>query len=104
MAGNLYHFQRTHQNVFEMQPGHWAPTRFDGIRSAYFCCPTCGNVGGIGSHTIEDGGTVTPSIVCSATVPNSENCTGEIGCSDKGFHEWVQLDGWDEVDWSQQHD
>jgi hypothetical protein len=90
-----YLFARSPASVFHMNPGEWVPVRFDGKRSAYFCCPTCRNVGGIRSHTIDAEGNVSPSIVCSATSPN----TGKAGCAEKGFHEFAQLEGWAEIDW-----
>lgn len=89
-----YTFTKTRRISFDMEPGTWAPTLMDGKRTAYVCCPKCGNVGGISSHTIDDAGTVTPSIVCS-----SHENVGSDPCAEKGFHEFVTLEGWADVDW-----
>ncbi len=91
-----YIFHRTRNDVFSMPPGTWVPALLDGKRSAYMCCPDCGNVCGIHSHDVDADGNVNPSIVCAATSPN----TGEGGCAEKGFHEWATLEGWGDVDWS----
>ncbi len=91
-----YVFHRTRKDVFSMPPGTWVPARMDGKQSAYVCCPTCGNAAGIRSHSIDGAGLVTPSLVCSATV----NIGADAACAEAGFHEWVELEGWAEVDWS----
>lgn len=60
--------------------GTWFPLIADDEKSATVCCPDCGLQGSLEMHTIHDDGRVSPSIDC----PDP----------DCGFHEWVQLEGW----------
>lgn len=60
-------------------PGTWRHGTSDGVRTAFFRCPRCPTVGSLaGTHQVDVGGKVTPSLVC----PNCD------------FHEWVSLVGW----------
>lgn len=60
--------------------GGWRPGRADGRRTASMACPGCGKVASLSGHEIAADGTVTPSVACAY---------------DCGFHEYVQLEGWE---------
>lgn len=80
---NRVEFQRDQETdrFYRGKPGTWALTT-DG--SVVMTCPVCGNAGTIGTHSIADDGTVSPSIVCANG--------GAKGCS---FHEFVRLAEWE---------
>lgn len=79
---------KTEARAFEEPPLSWKPFRdIDGSTGAIFTC-TNGHTGTLVSpsrpedhHTIDDGGVVSPSVVCP-----------EDGC---GFHDHVRLVGWE---------
>jgi hypothetical protein len=52
----------------------------DGRQIPNLCCPKCGEVASMASHTVADDGSVTPSAIC----PNN----------DCDFHEYIKLDDW----------
>jgi hypothetical protein len=62
------------------EPGTWSSHEVDGNRVVVMSCPSCGKLGGLGDHKVNEKGLVTPSVVC----PNE-------GC---GFHDMVKLLGW----------
>jgi predicted RNA-binding Zn-ribbon protein involved in translation (DUF1610 family) len=65
----------------DYQVGTWKGLKLaNGGRSASFTCPICGQTAVLIDHEIAPDGTVSPSVVC----PHD-------GC---GFHEFIQLDGW----------
>lgn len=66
-------------------PGTWRAQLRNGIKIARFTCPLCGFSAGLGhgsNHDIDERGKVHPSVVC-----DGRDCS---------FHEWVQLDGWED--------
>jgi hypothetical protein len=65
-----------------MRKGEWrgAKHSVEGTRSALACCPSCGKICSLLSHTIDPDGTVTPSLVCPF-----DNCE---------FHDFVKLADW----------
>lgn len=59
----------------------WHPAVFVGVRTATLRCPECGETLWLNRHTIDEDGTVTPSVKCSTD-----------GC---GFRQTVVLKDWD---------
>lgn len=72
------------QGNIEHERGTWEPVTLDGRRTARISCPDCGSVAYADAHTIGPDGMVEPSLEC----PNA-------GC---GFHDTVQLVGWQGID------
>ena len=60
--------------------GTYIPKIMDGKQSALLCCPDCGCIAGIDSHTIVENGEVNPSVVC-----DNEDCE---------FHAFVAFKDW----------
>ena len=63
--------------------GTWKPLRLPDDWSAVFTCPRCGTSMTLEAHTIDDTGSVRPSVICPM--------------QDCGFHEIIQLAGWPKV-------
>jgi predicted RNA-binding Zn-ribbon protein involved in translation (DUF1610 family) len=62
------------------KPGTWKPLIDAGRVSATFACPKCGEIIFLTDHQIEEGGIITPLVIC-----RTEGC---------GFHENIILEGW----------
>lgn len=71
---------RTYPRSTNHLPGTWNLLIAREKKSATFTCLLCGEVGTLEDHEIEPDGTVSPSVVCPT--PDCE------------FHEWIQLEGW----------
>ena len=67
--------------MMTIAPDRWRPLRLDGKVTAKLWCPKCERPGLLDEHEIDEGGNVSPSVVC-----------GWPGCD---FHEGgVTLAGW----------
>lgn len=81
-------FQRSDETdaFYKGKPGTWLPVVIDGEHTARVTCPKCGQPGSLADHQIMRDGAVRPSVVCP------HECV---------FHDWIRLEGWSDVDWSQ---
>ena len=68
-------------NVNEVK-GVWELASTPAGYTALMSCPECGKIAALSDHTIEEDGSVHPSVVCPR-----DNCT---------FHKHIQLEGWRE--------
>lgn len=62
--------------------GKWGLKILNGKPVASFTCPGCGTLGYLENHAVDKNGNVTPSVVC---------------CGDCDFHEFIQLNGWNDA-------
>lgn len=63
------------------KPGTWGLWEWSADKTfVSFTCPLCAKLGILDDHTIDDDGSVYPSVECPTE-----------GCS---FHEFIQLEGW----------
>lgn len=66
-------------------------------RTAIMCCPACGQDVSLSKHTVQEDGTVTPSVVCPTKEEQDRGHSFMCPC---GFHENLKLIGWPE--WRQE--
>lgn len=71
--------------------GQYWPTTNEGVRSAVFYCPSCGEGMGLQNHIISIEGEVSPSVV--EPVNSFPKCpNGRCGT----FHEFITLENWNQ--------